>query len=95
MSSLRLRPLFSTQKLTYLRSIPKVRPVIARFPGRRKSGPGWITPRMWEERTIEALQRFGAQQEASRAPTPLEDLLLRAQARLAELRFALTARSLK
>jgi hypothetical protein len=26
----------------------------------RKSGSGWITPRMREERAIEALQRFGA-----------------------------------
>jgi hypothetical protein len=61
---------------------------IKRFPGGRKSGSGWITRRMWEERAIETLQRFGAQQEASR-PTPLEDLLLRAKARLAELRAQL------
>jgi hypothetical protein len=58
---------------------------IKRFPGGRKSGSGWITPRMREERATEALQRFGAQQEASRAPTPLEGLMLRAKARLAEL----------
>jgi hypothetical protein len=62
---------------------------IKRFPGGRKSGSRWVTPRMWEERTIAAMQRFGAQQEASRAPTPLEDLLLRAKARLAELRAQL------
>jgi hypothetical protein len=75
---------------------------IKRFPGGRKAGPGWVTPRMWEERAIELFrgfgaakgaggrrQRPGAQQEASRAPTPLEDLLSRARARLAELRAQL------
>jgi hypothetical protein len=62
---------------------------IKRFPAGRKSGPLWLTPRMRQQLATEAIQRFDAQQEAPRAPTPLEELLLRAKARMAELRAQL------
>ena len=37
---------------------------IERFPGGRKSGPGWVTPRMWEKRQMEMMQRLRAEREA-------------------------------
>jgi hypothetical protein len=37
---------------------------IDRFPGGRKSGPRWVTPRMWERRQIETMQRLRAEREA-------------------------------
>jgi hypothetical protein len=37
---------------------------IDRFPGGRKSGAGWVTPRMWEKRQIETMQRLRAEREA-------------------------------
>jgi hypothetical protein len=41
---------------------------ITRFPGGRKSGPGWITQRMWEKRQIETMQRLRAEREALQPP---------------------------
>jgi hypothetical protein len=43
---------------------------IDRFPGGRKSGPGWVTPRMWEKRQIEMMQRLRAEREALAPPPP-------------------------
>jgi hypothetical protein len=43
---------------------------IDRFPGGRKSGAGWVTPRMWEERQIEMMQRLRAAREAAEPPPP-------------------------
>jgi hypothetical protein len=43
---------------------------IDRFPGGRKSGSGWVTPRMWEKRQIEAMQRLRAEREALQPPPP-------------------------
>jgi hypothetical protein len=43
---------------------------IDRFPGGRKSGPGWVTPRMWEERQMETMQRLRAAREALEPPPP-------------------------
>jgi hypothetical protein len=43
---------------------------IERFPGGRKSGPGWVTPRMWEMRQIETMQRLRADREEPQAPSP-------------------------
>jgi hypothetical protein len=43
---------------------------IERFPGGRKSGPGWLTPRMWETRQIETMQRIRAEREALEQPAP-------------------------
>ena len=43
---------------------------IDRFPGGRKSGPGWVTPRMWEKRQIETMQRLRAEREALEPPPP-------------------------
>jgi hypothetical protein len=43
---------------------------IERFPGGRKSGPGWITPRMWEKRQMETMQRLRAEREALEPPPP-------------------------
>jgi hypothetical protein len=37
---------------------------IERFPGGRKSGPRWVTPRMWEKRQMETMQRLRAEREA-------------------------------
>jgi hypothetical protein len=37
---------------------------IDRFPGGRKSGPRWVTPRMWEKRQMEAMQRLRAERDA-------------------------------
>jgi hypothetical protein len=43
---------------------------IARFPGGRKAGPRWVTPRMWEKRQIEMMQRLRAEREALQPPPP-------------------------
>jgi hypothetical protein len=43
---------------------------IDRFPGGRKSGAGWVTPRMWEERQIATMQRLRAAREAREPPPP-------------------------
>jgi hypothetical protein len=43
---------------------------IERFPGGRKSGPGWVTPRMWELQQIERMQRLRAQRQALQPPPP-------------------------
>jgi hypothetical protein len=37
---------------------------IDRFPGGRKSGARWVTPRMWEKRQLETMQRLRAEREA-------------------------------
>src|SRR6516165_6963332 len=37
---------------------------IDRFPGGRKSGPRWVTPRMRERRQMETMQRLRAEREA-------------------------------
>jgi hypothetical protein len=41
---------------------------IDRFPGGRKSGPGWVTTRMREKRQIEMMQRLRAEREALQPP---------------------------
>jgi hypothetical protein len=41
---------------------------IERFPGGRKSGPRWVTPRMWERRQMETMQRLRAEREALEPP---------------------------
>jgi hypothetical protein len=43
---------------------------IDRFPGGRKSGDGWVTPRMWERRQLETMQRLRAAREALEPPPP-------------------------
>jgi hypothetical protein len=43
---------------------------IERFPGGRKSGSGWVTPRMWEMRQMEMMQRIRAAREALQPPPP-------------------------
>ena len=43
---------------------------IDRCPGGRKSGPGWVTPRMWEKRQMETMQRLRAEREALEPPPP-------------------------
>jgi hypothetical protein len=43
---------------------------IDRFPGGRKSGPGWLTPRMWQMRQMETMQRIRAEREALQPPPP-------------------------
>jgi hypothetical protein len=43
---------------------------IKRFPGGRKSGPGWVTPRMWERRQMETMQRLRAERDALEPPPP-------------------------
>jgi hypothetical protein len=43
---------------------------IDRFPGGRKSGARWVTPRMWEIRQIETMQRLRAAREARETPPP-------------------------
>jgi hypothetical protein len=42
---------------------------IARFPGGRKSGSGWITPRMRELREIEAMRQVQDARDALRPPS--------------------------
>jgi hypothetical protein len=37
---------------------------IDRFPGGRKPGARWVTPRMWERRQMETMQRLRAEREA-------------------------------
>jgi hypothetical protein len=74
---------------------------IERFPGGRKSGSGWITARMREERVIEAMQRIRAEREARPPPsTPPRrrgrpsnaDLVMRAKQRVAEALAQVQAR---
>jgi hypothetical protein len=43
---------------------------IDRFPGGRKSGPRWVTPRMWEKRQMETMQLLRAAREALEPPPP-------------------------
>ena len=43
---------------------------IKRFPGGRKSGPRWVTPRMWERRQTETMQRLRAERDALEPPPP-------------------------
>jgi hypothetical protein len=43
---------------------------IERFPGGRKSGPRWVTPRMWEQRQMETMQRLRAELDAVEPPPP-------------------------
>jgi hypothetical protein len=43
---------------------------IDRFPGGRKSGPRWVTPRMREKRQMETMQRLRAEREALEPPPP-------------------------
>jgi hypothetical protein len=43
---------------------------IERFPYGRKSGPRWVTPRMWERRQMETMQRLRAEREALEPPRP-------------------------
>ena len=43
---------------------------IERFPGGRKSGARWITPRMWEKRQMETMQRLRAAREAHEPSPP-------------------------
>jgi hypothetical protein len=43
---------------------------IDRFPGGRKSGPRWVTPRMWERRQMETMRRLRAEREALEPPPP-------------------------
>jgi hypothetical protein len=43
---------------------------IDRFPGGRKSGPRWVTPRMWEKRRMETMQRLRAERIALEPPPP-------------------------
>ena len=62
---------------------------IDRFPGGRKSGPLWVTPRMWERRQMETMQRLRAERDALEPP-PLPPrrrgrptIIARAQAQIA------------
>jgi hypothetical protein len=43
---------------------------IERFPGGRKAGSGWLTPRMWEMRQIERMQRLRAARDALQPSPP-------------------------
>jgi hypothetical protein len=43
---------------------------IGRFPGGRKSGDGWVTPRMWEWRQMERMQRVRTLRDALEPPPP-------------------------
>jgi hypothetical protein len=43
---------------------------IERFPGGRKSGPAWVTRRMFEMRQTETMQRLRAEREALEPPPP-------------------------
>jgi hypothetical protein len=60
---------------------------IDRFPGGRKSGPRWVTPRMWERRQIETMQRLRAEREALEPPPRRcrrrPTIIARAQAQIA------------
>jgi hypothetical protein len=69
---------------------------IERFPGGRKSGSRWFTPRMREKRAMAEMQEFrGVDAHRSQRPPrrrgrpPMNDLLMRAKARIAELRAKL------
>ena len=62
---------------------------IDRFPCGRKSGPRWVTPRMWERRQMETMQRLRAERDALEPP-PLPPrrrgrptIIARAQAQIA------------
>jgi hypothetical protein len=66
---------------------------IARFPGCRKSGARWVTPRMRQERAAARIQQL-REEEVRRSPSPpprrrgrppMADLVLRAKARIGEL----------
>ena len=74
---------------------------IERFPGGRKSGSGWVTPRMREERAIETMQRLRAEREARQPPsTPPRrrgrpsnaELMMRAKQRVTEALAQVQAR---
>jgi hypothetical protein len=57
---------------------------IDRFPCGRKSGPRWVTPRMWERRQMETMQRLRAEREALE-PRPRRGrptIIARAQAQI-------------
>jgi hypothetical protein len=63
---------------------------IDRFPGGRKSGPRWVTPRMWEKRQMKTMQRLRAEREALEPPPPppprrrgRPTIIARAQAQIA------------
>jgi hypothetical protein len=62
---------------------------IDRFPGGRKSGARWITPRMRELREIEAMRRVQDARDALRPPSPpprrrgRPTIIARAQAQIA------------
>jgi hypothetical protein len=62
---------------------------IDRFPGGRKSGAGWVTPRMRELREIEAMRRVQDARDALRPPSPpprhrgRPTIIARAQAQIA------------
>jgi hypothetical protein len=61
---------------------------IDRFPGSRKSGPRWITPRMREKRQLETMQRLRAEREALEPRPPRRrrgqpTIIARAQAQIA------------
>jgi hypothetical protein len=67
---------------------------IGRFPGGRKSGPRWVTPRMRELREIEAIRRVQDARDALRSPSPPPrrrgrpsnaELVSQAKARIAKL----------
>ena len=60
---------------------------IDRFPGGRKSGPRWVTPRMWERQQIETMQRLRAEREALEPRPPRRrrgrpTIIARAQAQI-------------
>ena len=66
---------------------------IERFPGGRKSGSRWITPRMREERELARIEAIRAERRQSQAAPrrrwdrpSFADLVLQAKARIAELR---------
>ena len=59
---------------------------IDRFPGGRKAGPRWVTPRMWE-RQLETMQRLRAEREALEPRPPRRrrgrpTIIARAQAQI-------------
>jgi hypothetical protein len=62
---------------------------IDRFPGGRKSGPRWVTPRMWELREIEAMRRVEDARDPLRPPSApprrrgRPTIIARAQAQIA------------
>ena len=61
---------------------------IERFPGGRKSGPRWVTPRMWERRQMETMRRLRAEREALEPRSPRRrrgrpTIIARAQAQIA------------